>query len=870
MKRSLLLCMLAAVGTMAGYAKTVYFERPSGVTQSTTINKYAWTGENKFYGDWPGQAISGSTSTIDGKIYLVEEIADEAENLIFNWEGSGQTSDLKVVDNGVYNITGLIGTVVNGHFQTYESPKIRYYFENTDNWDKVYIHTWNPSAWGLGWPGKELTDTEELLNGKTYYYAEVPEDTPLKNMIFNNNNGSQTGDIVGSNVVPFGIYNPSGYTGMTKDDITAPFEGTQLYFLNDLNWKTVYAYAWSGDGDNVTHYNGAWPGNPIATTETVDGNEVLVANFPGAENIIFSCFDETHNHSEAYDWEKTRDLVYEPGMIYRASITVIDNKPEKLYVIGGGTGWNINSEDVVLTPDADDSYIYTGDVKVSGEEFRIYTNHDGDWDTGSYGSGAPENQYRDITFTKGLYSGKAEKGNKGNWKLPMGYKDKIVKFTFNYIDGTFTIFDPSVISVKELLHGEAPVAPAEGDYEDKQAFVEAGDNDGLATISIVLEAGVHINRACAEPAILYNDGKKVFEVSAMADPKEIMADKHIGVRCISGNSFDGGTDEPSTFQVVFSLEDEDVLVFKGENELRFPDGFFMLGGEREIKSVTVDDEVVEYESWTGGTSVKGGSFVWNVKNADRPAVTPITHNEGVEDAVKVETSGGLSVEIKKYGEHQHFAHFTVSEVYGDNELNRTLARGASSLSLLNTNPGTLHKVTYHFHADNSEETVDKSNWVRDHNGQVCENTLYALTQPTGIVCDLGKNTLSMMAGKGTVILYTLDGSEPDVNLLQGIATQSENSTYVYKVEDNNPVIDLSENDMPENPEVKVVAAAANPETGEYVVNPVYQDIQTSVSSIEAAEGEAVYFNLQGVRVDNPADGVYIRVAGGKAMKVTVK
>ena len=44
---------------------------------------------------------------------------------------------------------------------------------------------------------------------------------------------------------------------------------------------------------------------------------------------------------------------------------------------------------------------------------------------------------------------------------------------------------------------------------------------------------------------------------------------------------------------------------------------------------------------------------------------------------------------------------------------------------------------------------------------------------------------------------------------------------------------------------------------------------SGIADIEAADTEARYFNLQGVEVANPATGVYIRVAGGKATKVLV-
>lgn len=43
-----------------------------------------------------------------------------------------------------------------------------------------------------------------------------------------------------------------------------------------------------------------------------------------------------------------------------------------------------------------------------------------------------------------------------------------------------------------------------------------------------------------------------------------------------------------------------------------------------------------------------------------------------------------------------------------------------------------------------------------------------------------------------------------------------------------------------------------------------------VNGIEATEGDAMYFNLQGQRVANPEPGIYVRVLNGKTQKVVVK
>lgn len=54
----------------------------------------------------------------------------------------------------------------------------------------------------------------------------------------------------------------------------------------------------------------------------------------------------------------------------------------------------------------------------------------------------------------------------------------------------------------------------------------------------------------------------------------------------------------------------------------------------------------------------------------------------------------------------------------------------------------------------------------------------------------------------------------------------------------------------------------------YIVQKV--DVVTGVEGIEAAEeGEAVYYNLQGVRVANPEHGIFVKVVNGKASKVVL-
>ena len=50
----------------------------------------------------------------------------------------------------------------------------------------------------------------------------------------------------------------------------------------------------------------------------------------------------------------------------------------------------------------------------------------------------------------------------------------------------------------------------------------------------------------------------------------------------------------------------------------------------------------------------------------------------------------------------------------------------------------------------------------------------------------------------------------------------------------------------------------------------YTEWESGVNDITTAEGEAQYFNMQGVRVANPENGMFIRIQNGKAQKVVIK
>ena len=47
-------------------------------------------------------------------------------------------------------------------------------------------------------------------------------------------------------------------------------------------------------------------------------------------------------------------------------------------------------------------------------------------------------------------------------------------------------------------------------------------------------------------------------------------------------------------------------------------------------------------------------------------------------------------------------------------------------------------------------------------------------------------------------------------------------------------------------------------------------LKIGVAEIEVCDVAATYFNLQGVRVENPGNGIFIEVKNGASRKVSVK
>ena len=167
------------------------------------------------------------------------------------------------------------GTQVNPDEPVEEGYKL--YFNNLANWTKVYAHIWANDGEDLGltaseWPGRELTETEEL-DGVTYYVFQLPATATGKtvNVVFNDGAGSQTKDLAG---VAEGNLFFDNYV-----EPVAPSE-VVLYLQPNANWNVDgarFAAYFFGNGET-------WVDMTLVEGET---NIYAVTVPAGFEDVIF-------------------------------------------------------------------------------------------------------------------------------------------------------------------------------------------------------------------------------------------------------------------------------------------------------------------------------------------------------------------------------------------------------------------------------------------------------------------------------------------------------------------------------------------------------------------------------------------------------
>ena len=177
-------------GEGEGNAPIIEWQEEGEVTyQVTFVNEagwegdiyaYAWSGDDKVLGDWPGTQMEP-----EGNNTFSITLPSAAEYIIFTNNNGSQTADLAFVNNKQYTNA--------------EEPADSYTvkFVNIAGWNDVYVYGWNGST-NSGWTANkaEKTSTVNVFGvDADVYECTISLSVEPKNLIFHNNDGTQTQDL---------------------------------------------------------------------------------------------------------------------------------------------------------------------------------------------------------------------------------------------------------------------------------------------------------------------------------------------------------------------------------------------------------------------------------------------------------------------------------------------------------------------------------------------------------------------------------------------------------------------------------------------------------------------------------------------------
>jgi len=253
-------------------------------------------------------AVEGNVITLtwgavaDATSYTVSGVADMpvvTEETTYTFTGEYETEYTFTVVAVNDNLASQPYTVVATTDAAPVVETYKLYFHNVANWSKVYAHIWANQGEDLGlesveWPGRELTETEEL-DGVTYYVFQLPAEATGKtvNVVFNDGAGTQTKDLAG--VVEGNLFFDNYVEPVAPSDVV-------LYLQPNANWNVDgarFAAYFFGNGET-------WVDMTLVEGET---NIYAVTVPAGFESVIFCRMNPgaaANNWNNK--WNQTADL----------------------------------------------------------------------------------------------------------------------------------------------------------------------------------------------------------------------------------------------------------------------------------------------------------------------------------------------------------------------------------------------------------------------------------------------------------------------------------------------------------------------------------------------------------------------------------
>ncbi len=340
------------------------------------------------------------TTTTIGEIYLPVISSGSDCTVTVTTESGFNKSFTETLDWGIiYNL----GTIEKPAPKTYKVYVIAQPKSAQAAWTKVNVYTWDVDPL-TAWPGTDITNNKEIINGYTYNYLEYPATWTGKSVnVIINNGSAQTSDIVLGTLDKnyYVVYNTDGtvYTeapaaGSIKEAATQSSEWALAGDFNSWVDKVMEVVAGANNlfvakNVNISAYTeikvkkvGDWNTSYGGGITYLNANKWMKLSSGGSNIAIVTA----GTYDVYFDKANTKLYLMKSGVDYNTAAEQSANGPApdtSKYtwgVVGNHNGWG---NDNVLTWDGTLGLYVAKGVKLNGE-FKVRA--DKKWTT-SFGNG---------------------------------------------------------------------------------------------------------------------------------------------------------------------------------------------------------------------------------------------------------------------------------------------------------------------------------------------------------------------------------------------------------------------------------------------------------------------------------------------------
>lgn len=369
---------------------------------------YAWVGSNTaINGVWPGTVMSDTETSAAGETWYKKTLSSTASTIsvIASLGGSEtQTRDITGIAPGDYYIVfdGLTKTI---KYQGTTMPEGK--IQAAKKSFTIYVradaapclYAWEPE-WNGEWHGTQMSDTETLADGNTWYKVTYETYAESINFLLNDGGSNQTADIIQTDPVAYYYYDgateyrrvpaPTGkmyVIGQVGGNPWAANVGTELTANSDgtfsLNKVQIIAGATFAFATQLGTNENAWDElKQYRLNSTAGGDQWLVTNAMTDKTNptplplqLWAEQDKTFNMEETAYYDITFDS--------KTWTVTITRDYDALYMFYGDSEspyWKPNAGVPMLTTDGE-TYTLTGVALEEGDTFQFATQLGSDENT---------------------------------------------------------------------------------------------------------------------------------------------------------------------------------------------------------------------------------------------------------------------------------------------------------------------------------------------------------------------------------------------------------------------------------------------------------------------------------------------------------